>query len=199
MAVNYFTFVAAYRFRFKSDFSGCHIDLKQIIHKVENKLKELYEERFWREISKPSRLGYLYILLKKSTKWNNILKTYFITNIDHLWLDSESLLTSFQVKLGRMMNKPREQRMCPFCLNKQIGGEHHYIFTCTHSKFIPIRTKLYEAISELAGQNTYRYESTQDLLLKLLSDKTLSASPRISKLPHTLLETYNNIAKSLVF
>ena len=87
-----------------------------------------------------------------------------------------------------------------FCLNKQIGDEHHYIFKCTHPKFIPIRirTKLYEAISELAGQNTHRSESTQDLLLKLLSDKTLSASPRISKLLHTLLETYNNIAKSLV-
>ena len=97
-----------------------------------------------------------------------------------------------------MMNKPREQRMCPFCLNKQIGDEHHYIFKSTHPKFIPIQTKLYEAISELAGQNTYRYESTQDLLLKLLSDKTLSASPKISKLLHSLLETYNNIAKSLV-
>ena len=36
---------------------------------------------------------------KKNTKWNNTLKTYFITNIDHLWLDSESLLTSFQSKL----------------------------------------------------------------------------------------------------
>ena len=38
-------------------------------------------------------------LLKKSTKWNNMLKTYFITNIDHLWLDSEYRLTSFQLKL----------------------------------------------------------------------------------------------------
>ena len=37
--------------------------------------------------------------LKKNTEWNSTLKTYFITNIDHLWLDSESLLTSFQVKL----------------------------------------------------------------------------------------------------
>ena len=34
------------------------------------------------------------------------------------------------------MNKPMEQRMCPFCLNKQIGDEHHYIFKCTHPKFI---------------------------------------------------------------
>ena len=104
----------------------------------------------------------------------------------------------FPIETGRMMNRLREQRMCPFCLNKQIGDEHHYIFKYTHPKFIPIQTKLYEAISELADRNTYRYESTQDLLLKLLSDKTLSASPRISKLLHTLLETYNNIAKSLV-
>ena len=37
--------------------------------------------------------------LKKSTNWNNMLKTYFITNIDPLWLDSESLLSSFQLKL----------------------------------------------------------------------------------------------------
>ena len=36
---------------------------------------------------------------KKNTKWNHTLKTYFITNIDHLWLDSESLLTSFRLKL----------------------------------------------------------------------------------------------------
>ena len=86
-----------------------------------------------------------------------------------------------------------------FSLNKQIGDEQHYISKCTHPKFIPIRTKLFEAIFELADQNTYRYESTQDLLLKLLSDKTLSASPRISKLFYTLLETYNNIAQSLIF
>ena len=65
-------------------------------------------------------------------------------------------------------------------------------------RFIPIRTKLFEAIFELADQNTFRYESTQDLLLKLLSDKTLSASPRKSKLIYTFLETYNNIAQSLV-
>ena len=78
------------------------------------------------------------------------------------------------------MNKPREHRMCTFCLNKQIGDEHHYIFKCTHP--IPILTKLTEAIFEVADQNSYRYESTQDLLLKLSSDKTLSASPRISKL-----------------
>ena len=80
-------------------FQSCHFDPKQIIHKVENKLKELYEERFWSEISKSSRLFYLYRLLKKEYKWNIMLKTYFITNIDHLWLDSESLLTSFQLKL----------------------------------------------------------------------------------------------------
>ena len=71
-------------------------------------------------------------------------------------------------------------------------------FKCTHPKFIPIRTKLFEAIFELAGQNPCGYESTQDLLLELLSDKTLSSSPRISKLLYTLLETYNSIAQQLV-
>ena len=104
----------------------------------------------------------------------------------------------FPVETGRMMNKPREHRMCPFCLNKEIGDEHHYNFKCAHPEFILIRTKVFEAIFELADQNTYRYESTQDLLLKLLSVKTLSASPRISKLLYTLLETYNNITQSLV-
>ena len=96
------------------------------------------------------------------------------------------------------MNKPREHRLCTFCLNKQIGDEHHYIFKCTHPKFISFRTKLFEAIFELADQNSYRYESTQDLLLELLSDKTLSASKMISKLLYTLFETYNNIDQSLV-
>ena len=88
--------------------------------------------------------------------------------------------------------------MCPFCLNKQIGDEHHYIFKDTHSKFISIQTKLFEDVVELADQNIYRYESTQDLSLKLLSDKTLSASPRISKLFCTLLETYTKTAQSLI-
>ena len=55
-----------------------------------------------------------------------------------------------------------------------------------------------EAIFNITNRNTYSHESTQDLLLKLLSDKTLSASPRISKLFYTLLETYNNIAQPLV-
>ena len=180
-------------------FQCCHLDPKQIIHKIENKLKELYEERFWSEISKSSRLGYLYTLLEKEYKLEQYVEDLFY----HKYRSSVARLKVsahfFPIETGRMMNKPRKQRMCPFCLNKQIGDEHHYIFMCTHPKFIPIRTKLYEAISELAGQKTYRYESTQDLLLKLLSDKTLSASPRISKLLHTLLETYNNIAKTLVF
>ena len=44
--------------------------------------------------------------LKKNTKWNNTLKTYFITNMDDLWVDSESL-TFFPVETGQMMNKPR--------------------------------------------------------------------------------------------
>ena len=48
----------------------------------------------------------------------------------------------FPTEAGRMMNKPRKQRMCPFCLNKQMTDEHHYIFKCTHHKFIPIRTFL---------------------------------------------------------
>ena len=55
----------------------------------------------------------------------------------------------------------------------------------------------FEAIFELVDQNSYGYESTQDLSLKLLSDKTLSACLRISKLLYTLLEI-NNIAQSLV-
>ena len=81
-------------------FQSCCLDLKKIVHMVENELKQLYEERFLSEISKSSRLYYLYRLLKKkNTKWNYMLKTYFITNIDHLWLDSEYLLTSFQLKL----------------------------------------------------------------------------------------------------
>ena len=99
----------------------------------------------------------------------------------------------FPIETGRMMNKPRMS----FSMNKQTRDEHHYIFKCTHPKFILIRTKLFGAISELTDQNTHRYESTQDLLLKLLSDKVLSASPRISKLLYTLLETYKNIAQSL--
>ena len=110
------------------------------------------------------------------------------------------LITSahfFPVETERMMNKPREQRMCPSCLNKQIGDYHHHIFKCTHPKFIPIRTKLFEAIFELADRNIYSYESTQDLLLKLLSDKTLSASARISKLLYTLLETYDKICSAI--
>ena len=44
------------------------LDPKQIVHKVENKLKELHEERFWSEISKSSRLCYLYsirLLIKR--------------------------------------------------------------------------------------------------------------------------------------
>ena len=86
--------------------------------------------------------------------------------------------------------------MCPFYLKKQIGDENHYIFICTHPKFIPIRTTVFEAILELADWN--RYESTQDLLLKLLSDKTHSASPMILKLLYTLVETYSNIAQLLL-
>ena len=73
----------------------------------------------------------------------NMLKTYFITNVYHLWPDSESLLT---FETGRMMTKPREHRMCTFCWNKEIGDEHLYIFKFTHPKFIPIRAKLFEAI-----------------------------------------------------
>ena len=61
-------------------------------------------------------------------------------------------------KTGRMMSNLREQRMCPFCLNKHTGDEHHYIFKCTHPRFIPIQTKLFEAIFELADWNTYSYE-----------------------------------------
>ena len=75
----------------------------------------------------------------------------------------------FPSETGRMRNKPKEQMMCPFCFNKQIGDEHQYIFNCTHPKFIPIRTEHFEAIFELADRNTYSYQSTQDLLFKLQS------------------------------
>ena len=58
LAVNCFTFVATYRFRFKSDFRQSYrFDHKQIVHKVENKLKELYEERFWSEFLSPVDLA----------------------------------------------------------------------------------------------------------------------------------------------
>ena len=86
--------------------------------------------------------------------------------------------------------------MSPPCLNKQIGDEHHYIFKHTRSKFSLIRCflTLFEAIYELADWNNYG--STHDLLLKILSDKTLSASPRISKLFYPFLETHSNIVQS---
>ena len=79
------------------------------------------------------------------------------------------------------MNKPKEHRMCPFCLNKQTGDETTIFSSALTPQFIQIRTELFEAIFELADRNTYSYESIQDLLFKLLSDRTLSASPRISK------------------
>ena len=99
----------------------------------------------------------------------------------------------FPVETGQMMNKPREHRMCPFaCISRLQMSTTILSSALTLNLF---QTKLFEAIFELADQKTYSYESTQDLLLKLLSDKSLSASPRISKLPYTLLETYNNIAQ----
>ena len=92
-------FFFEWRFPLNQIFQSCRLDPKQTVHKVENKLKELYEERFWSEISKSSRLSYRYRQLEKDTKWNNTLKTYFVINRDHLWIDSDSLLTSFQLKL----------------------------------------------------------------------------------------------------
>ena len=173
-----------------------------MVNKVENKLvriKELYEERLWSEISKSSRLCYLYRLLRKEYKIEQYVEDQFYykyrSSVARVGISAHFL----PIEAARMMNKPRERRMSTFCLNKQTGDEHHYIFQCTHPKFIPIRTKLFEAIFEFTDQNSYKYESTQDLLLKLLSDKTPSASPKISKLLYTLLETYNNIAQSLVF
>ena len=133
---------------------------------------------FWSEISKSSRLGYLYRLLRKEYKLEQYVEDLFYHKYRSSVARFRVSAHFFPIETGRMMNKPKEQRMCHFCLNKQIGDEHHYIFKCTHPKFIPIRTKLYESISELADQNTYRYESTQDLLLKLLSDKTLSAQSK---------------------
>ena len=58
-------------------FQSCRLDPKQIVHKVENKLKELYEERFWSEISKSSRLCYLYRLLKKEYKMEQYVEDIF--------------------------------------------------------------------------------------------------------------------------
>ena len=123
---------------------------------------ELYEERFWSEISKSSRLCYSYRLLK------NIQNGKFVEDLFYYKYRSSlaRLRISahfFPFETGRIMNKPREHRMCTFCWNKQIRDEHHYIFKCTHPKFIQIGTKLFEAIFELADQNSYRYESTQDL------------------------------------
>ena len=63
--------------------------------------------------------------------------------------------------------------------------ENHHSFKCTHPKFIPIRTKLFEAIFELANRNIY--ESTQDPLLKLLSFRQSTSK---------LLETFNDIVPS---
>ena len=39
MAVSYFTFVATYRFGFKSDFQSCRLDPKKIVHKFDSKLR----------------------------------------------------------------------------------------------------------------------------------------------------------------
>ena len=58
-------------------FQSCRLDPKQIVHKVENKLKELYEERFCSEISKSSRLCYLCRLLKKEYKMEQYVEDLF--------------------------------------------------------------------------------------------------------------------------
>ena len=106
----------------------------------------------------------------------------------------------FFPKTGRRMNKPGEQMMCSFRLNKQIEDGQRYIFKCTHPKFIPIQIILFEAISELADWNTHIDVSQHKIsyLNYYLIIKILSASQRISELFYTLLETYCNIAQSLV-
>ena len=122
-------------------FQSCRLDPKQIVHKVENKLKELYEEKFWSEISKSSRLCYLYRLLKKEYKMEQYVEDLFFffckyrSSVARLRISAHF----FPIETGRMINKPREHTMCTFCLNKKIGDGHHYIFKCTHPKFIPIR------------------------------------------------------------
>ena len=67
----------------------------------------------------------------------------------------------FPIEAGQMMNKPREERMCPFCFHNQIGDEQHYIFQCTHPKFTPIRIEPFEAILKWIGMHiAISYEST---------------------------------------
>ena len=61
----------------------------------------------------------------------------------------------FPTETERMMNKPKEQKMCPFWLSKQIGGEHHYILKYTHPKLILIGSKPFEVIFKLADLDTY--------------------------------------------
>ena len=78
------------------------------------------------------------LLSNKLSFYSNIKKSYCIEsylelknvnqkkNISKLSTSSHNLM----IEKGRYLNLNREERLCPFCLNKIIEDEIHFLFTC---------------------------------------------------------------------
>ena len=77
---------------------------------------------------------------------------------------------SFPIKKGERRSIPRDQRMCPLCLDNLIGDEKHYISHCTIDKSVEISKNLVKELHESNLQSCFNDAAFTELTRMILKE-----------------------------
>ena len=109
-----------------------------LITKLNDKLKQLFIQYFFHRIGNSSKLS-LYYDIKKEFKLEQYLREVKYFKYRSALTKIRISAHNFPIESGRWKATPKENRICPICMNNSIGDEGHYLFHCTNGDLLDIR------------------------------------------------------------
>ena len=109
-----------------------------LITKLIDKLKQLFIQYFFYRIGNSSKLS-LYYDIKKEFKLEQYLREVKYFKYRSALTKIRISAHNFSIESGRWKSTPKQNRICPLCMNNSIGNERHYLFHCTNGDLVDIR------------------------------------------------------------
>ena len=145
------------------------------------KAKDIFHQEVFAQISNPKSKLRTYALIKQNIGREDYLKE--IRNTKHRQKLTKLRLSNHQLMIekGRHKNLPKEERICPMCL-EGIEDEIHFLTKCKH--FQQLREPLLTSCSQLRPQ--FEYYSDEEKFIFIMTTPVLMGN--VSKFIHSAFE-----------
>ena len=116
-----------------------------LITKLNDKLKQMFIQYFFHRIGNSSKLSLYYDIKKefKQEQYQREVKYFkYRSALSKIRISAHN----FPIESGKWKAIPKQNRICPSCMNNSIGDERHYLFHCTNGDLVDIRINFMKGV-----------------------------------------------------